>query len=330
MGVCRGLGGLFGSVCVGGGGGCAVLWFGLAVVFVLGGGSGGGVGGIRIWILGADLKAHRTPREEHDGVSDNSAYWPAMPYEMRSQGPRRTLPNTLGSGAAPWSHPAQLAGRSWLHTKASRAPTSGAQQCGVTLVMRGHTPVVVQGVFCAHGLFPQPSMDQAPLGPLFEGRPRSMATPHVARTCRSPSVHPSLQTSPAWRCAAPSLSPPPATHLLHAAAGPHVPAGSTHAGPATVNTPTNPHQPPLVAARPVVTISTPRSASPAHRHRPPRPHGSPMRGLCAPATHRSRVVWALDLCLSWLPLPLGICGLWVGGEYEKTPRFVLKKTPALY
>ena len=31
---------------------------------------------------GPNLKAHRTPGVEHDGVPSNSAYWPAIPYEM--------------------------------------------------------------------------------------------------------------------------------------------------------------------------------------------------------------------------------------------------------
>ena len=37
----------------------------------------GGEAGFGFWILGADLKAHRTPGEEHDGVPDDSAYRPA-------------------------------------------------------------------------------------------------------------------------------------------------------------------------------------------------------------------------------------------------------------
>ena len=53
----------------------------------VGGGGGRAPGGMWILDLRADLKAHRTPGVEHDGVPDDSAYRPAMPYEMRSQGP---------------------------------------------------------------------------------------------------------------------------------------------------------------------------------------------------------------------------------------------------
>ena len=45
-----------------------------------GGGSGGveGGGGADLDLdLEADLKAHRTPGVEHDGVPDDSAHWPA-------------------------------------------------------------------------------------------------------------------------------------------------------------------------------------------------------------------------------------------------------------
>ena len=61
--------------------------------------SGGGGGRDLDLDLGADLKAHRPPGEEHDGVPDDSTYGPAMPYEMHSQGPRWTLPSTVSSGA---------------------------------------------------------------------------------------------------------------------------------------------------------------------------------------------------------------------------------------
>ena len=46
--------------------------------------------------LGADLEAHRTPGVEHNGVPDDSADEPAMPYGMRSQGPWQPFP-------APWA-----------------------------------------------------------------------------------------------------------------------------------------------------------------------------------------------------------------------------------
>ena len=51
--------------------------------------------------LEANLKAHRTPGVEHDGVPNNTAYGPAMPCEMHTPGPRRTLPSALGFGTVP-------------------------------------------------------------------------------------------------------------------------------------------------------------------------------------------------------------------------------------
>ena len=53
--------------------------------------------------LGADLKAHRTPREEHDGFCNDSAYRPAMPCGTHSPGPQRTSPaRSLGAGGPGW------------------------------------------------------------------------------------------------------------------------------------------------------------------------------------------------------------------------------------
>ena len=65
--------------------------------------------------LGADLKAHRTPGVEHNGVPNNSAYQPAMPCEMHTLGPRRTPPRALGPGAVPRPRSAQHAERSRIH-----------------------------------------------------------------------------------------------------------------------------------------------------------------------------------------------------------------------
>ena len=48
--------------------------------------------------LGANRKAPRTPGEEHDGFPDDSAYWPAVPCEMHTPGPRQTLPSALCPG----------------------------------------------------------------------------------------------------------------------------------------------------------------------------------------------------------------------------------------
>ena len=78
--------------------------------------------------LGADLKAHSTHGVEYDGVPDNFAYQPAMPYEMRSKGPQRTFPSTLGHGAVHGARPAWRTGHSWLHSKAQPVP-NGALQC---------------------------------------------------------------------------------------------------------------------------------------------------------------------------------------------------------
>ena len=75
----------------------------------LGGGGGyGGVGGVGCvgCVLGgldldlvADLKAHKMPGEEHDGIPNDSAYRPAMPCGMHVAGPRRTSP-ARGPGQA--------------------------------------------------------------------------------------------------------------------------------------------------------------------------------------------------------------------------------------
>ena len=48
--------------------------------------------------LGADLKAHKTPGVTHDGAPNNTTYRPAMPCEMHTLGPRRTLPGGRGRG----------------------------------------------------------------------------------------------------------------------------------------------------------------------------------------------------------------------------------------
>ena len=59
--------------------------------------------------LGANLKAHRTLGGEHDGVPDDSADRPAVPCDMHTLGPRRTLPSALGPGAVPRPHSTQHA-----------------------------------------------------------------------------------------------------------------------------------------------------------------------------------------------------------------------------
>ena len=104
--------------------------------------------------LGTDLMAHRTPREEHNGVPDGSTYWPAMPYEMRSPGPRRTLPGTLwrcaplGSWGAPSSTP-----RPHLPPTVAPAPgTVGPRLAGPArhpLAAWGHASRVLPSVPCA-------------------------------------------------------------------------------------------------------------------------------------------------------------------------------------
>ena len=50
---------------------------------------------------------------EHDGVPDDTAYWPAMPCEMHTPGPRRTLPGALGFGAVPRPRFAEGKGGEW-------------------------------------------------------------------------------------------------------------------------------------------------------------------------------------------------------------------------
>ena len=93
-------------------------------------GGGGGREGVgeRGSDLGADLKAHRTPGVEHDGVPNNSADRPAMPCETRTPGPRQTLPCALGPGAVPWRRSAPHAERSQLRPEAS--PGAGARPPG--------------------------------------------------------------------------------------------------------------------------------------------------------------------------------------------------------
>ena len=59
------------------------------------GGREGGEGGFLELDLEANLKAHRPPGVEHDGVPDDYAYWPAMPCEMHYRGPQWTLPSPL-------------------------------------------------------------------------------------------------------------------------------------------------------------------------------------------------------------------------------------------
>ena len=68
--------------------------------------------------LEADLKAHRRPGREHDGVPDDAASWPAMPCERHTPGLRQTLPSALGPGAVPWPPSTRHAECSWLHPKA--------------------------------------------------------------------------------------------------------------------------------------------------------------------------------------------------------------------
>ena len=55
---------------------------------------------------------------EHQSIPDDSAHRPAVPCEMHTPGPRRTLPTTRGPGAVPKPCSAWHAERSQLHPEA--------------------------------------------------------------------------------------------------------------------------------------------------------------------------------------------------------------------
>ena len=137
---------------------------------------------------GAILMGHRTPGGVHDGVPNNCPDRYAMPYEMHTPNPPKTLPRALGPGALHRPRSAWHTERSWLHAE---APTT---QSGL------------QATETLHPLLPQ--LSALPLAqPLALPQPKPLHAPDIA-----PAIVPHT-TSPSAHCPCRSPSPCPSTAL---------------------------------------------------------------------------------------------------------------------